>query len=418
MIVDAVYDEGLIRLAPEIGIKETRFSVKVMIPNEFLVSEFPPKTKETIDFIDLKAQQQAILPSLWERLDRVLAHGQYIMGPEVQELEERLAAYVGVKHAISCSSGTDALLMPLMAYGVGPGDAVFTTPFTFIATAEVIQLLGATPVFVDIDPRTFNIDPEALAETIIGLRKDPHTSSLRPKGIIPVDLFGQPADYDRINAIAQKHGLFVLEDAAQAFGATYKGRRAGSLAKVAATSFFPAKPLGCYGDGGAIFTDDDRLAEMLRSIRIHGQGSHRYDNVRLGLNGRFDTLQAAILLAKLEVFDQEILARQEVARRYSEALQGLVAVPYIAPTCTSVWAQYSVLSDRRTMLQGKLREAGIPTAIYYPIPLHLQGAFAHLGYKSGDFPISEGAAARIFSLPMHPYLAPPQQERIIASLLL
>jgi dTDP-4-amino-4,6-dideoxygalactose transaminase len=399
-------------------IKETRFSVKVMLPNEFLVSEFSPKTKETIDFIDLKAQQQAILPSLWERLDRVLTHGQYIMGPEVQELEERLAAYVGVKHAISCSSGTDALLMPLMAYGVGPGDAIFTTPFTFIATAEVIQLLGATPVFVDIDPRTFNIDPDALAETIIGLKKNHLTSSLRPKGIIPVDLFGQPADYDGINAIAQKHGLFVLEDAAQSFGATYKGRRAGSLAVVAATSFFPAKPLGCYGDGGAIFTDDDQLAEMLRSIRIHGQGSHRYENVRLGLNGRFDTLQAAVLLAKLEVFDREVLARQEVASRYRDALGGHITVPYVSPACTSVWAQYSILSDQRTMLQGKLREAGIPTAIYYPLPLHLQGAFAHLGYKSGDFPVGEGTAARIFSLPMHPYLAPPQQERIIASLLL
>ncbi len=413
MIVNAIYDKGLIRLDPEVHLKETRFPVKVIMPNDCLVPEPSLQPKKAIDFIDLKAQQQSILPSLWERLDRVLSHGQYIMGPEVQELEERLAAYVGVKHAISCSSGTDALLMPLMAYGVGPGDAIFTTPFTFIATAEVIQLVGATPVFVDIDPQTFNIDPEALAEVIVGLKKNPLSSHLRPKGIIPVDLFGQPADYDGINAIAQKHGLFVLEDAAQAFGATYKGRRAGSLAKVAATSFFPAKPLGCYGDGGAIFTDDDRLAEILRSIRIHGQGSHRYENVRLGLNGRFDTLQAAILLAKLEVFDQEVLARQEVARRYSEAFQGVVSVPYIAPTCTSVWAQYSVLSDRRTMLQGKLQEAGIPTAIYYPIPLHRQGAFAHLGYRSGDFPVSEDAAARILSLPMHAYLSAAQQEEIV-----
>ncbi|MDP3183270.1 MAG: DegT/DnrJ/EryC1/StrS family aminotransferase [Desulfobaccales bacterium] len=417
MIVDAVYDEGLIRLAPEIRIKETRFPVKVMIPNEFLVSEPSPKTKETIDFIDLKAQQQAILPSLCERLQRVLSHGQYIMGPEIGELEDRLAAYVGVKHAVSCSSGTDALLMTLMAYGVGPGDAVFTTPFTFIATAEVIQLLGATPVFVDIDPQTFNLDPQALTETIIGLRKNPLTSSLRPKGIIPVDLFGQPADYDGIKATAQEHGLFVLEDAAQSFGATYKGRRACSLTEVAATSFFPAKPLGCYGDGGAIFTDDDQLAEVLKSIRIHGQGTHRYLNVRLGLNGRFDTIQAAILLAKLEVFDREVLARQEVARRYSEALKGAVAVPYVAPQCASVWAQYSVLSDRREVLQQKLKEAGIPTAVYYPLPLHLQDAFAHLGHKPGDFPISEDAAARIFSLPMHPYLSAAQQERIIEILL-
>ena len=366
-----------------------------------------------MDFIDLKAQQQAILPALKERIERVLAHGQYIMGPEIQELEERLAAYVGVTHAISCSSGTDALLMPLMAYGVGPGDAIFTTPFTFIATGEVIQLLGATPVFVDIDPRTFNIDPEALAETIAQVSRNPRTCHLKPKGIIPVDLFGQPADYDRISALAREHGLFVLEDAAQSFGATYKGRRSGSLAEVAATSFFPAKPLGGYGDGGAIFTDNDGLAEVMRSLRIHGQGSHRYENVRLGLNARMDTLQAAILLAKLEVFDREAAARQEVARRYQDALQNIVQVPYVSPDGTSIWAQYSVLSDERAKWQAKLKEAGIPTAIYYPLPLHRQGAFTHLGYKNGDFPISERTCQLIFSLPMHPYLSIPDQQRII-----
>jgi len=366
-----------------------------------------------IDFIDLKAQQQAILPLLMERIQRVLSHGQYIMGPEVRELEERLAAYVGVKHAISCSSGTDALLMPLMAYGVGPGDAIFTSPFTFIATAEVIQLLGATSVFVDIDPRTFNIDPEALKEAVVSLARNPKTAHLKPKGIIPVDLFGQPADYDPINALAREHGMFVLEDAAQSFGATYKGKRAGSLSEVAATSFFPAKPLGCYGDGGAIFTDNDDLAGVLRSIRVHGQGTHKYDNVRIGLNGRLDTLQAAIILAKLEVFDQEVQARQEVARRYREALSPVVGVPYVSPDCTSVWAQYSVLSDQREVLQAKLPAAGIPTAIYYPLPLHLQGAFAHLGYKPGEFPISEHTAARILSLPMHPYLGLADQERIV-----
>ena len=251
-----------------------------------------------MDFIDLKTQQQAILPAITERLQRVLAHGQYILGPEVKELEERLAAYVGVKHVVSCSSGTDALLMPLMAYGVGPGDAIFTTPFTFIATAEVIQLLGATPVFVDIDAKTFNIDPGALEKAIAGLSRNSKTASLQPKGIIPVDLFGQPADYDAINAIARQHNLFVLEDAAQSFGATYKGKKACSLAEVAATSFFPAKPLGGYGDGGAIFTDDDGLAEVLRSIRVHGQGKDRYDNIRIGLNGRLDTLQAAIFWLK------------------------------------------------------------------------------------------------------------------------
>jgi len=372
--------------------------------------------KKRMDFIDLKTQQQAIMPSLQERIQRVLDHGQYIMGPEIHELEARLASYVGVKHAVSCSSGTDALLMPLMAYGVGPGDAIFTTPFTFIATAEVVELLGATTVFVDIDARTFNIAPHLLAAAIADLGKNPRTASLRPRGVIPVDLFGQPADYDRINAIAAQHGLFVLEDAAQSFGGTYKGKRAGALAEVAATSFFPAKPLGGYGDGGAVFTDNDHLAEILRSIRVHGQGTDRYDNVRLGINGRLDTLQAAILLAKLEVFPREVAARQEVARRYSQALESLVEVPYVAPDCTSVWAQYSVLSDARALLLERLKQAGIPAAIYYPKPIHLQAAFAHLGYQPGDFAVSERAAARIFSLPMHPYLTQDDQDRIVAAL--
>jgi UDP-2-acetamido-2-deoxy-ribo-hexuluronate aminotransferase len=374
-------------------------------------------TSKRMDFIDLKTQQRQISASLTENIQRVLAHGQYVMGPEVQELETRLAAYVGVRHAISCSSGTDALLMPLMAYGVGPGDAVFTTPFTFIATAEVIRLCGATPVFVDIDPKTFNLDPEALSEAVSRLGQNPGTAHLKPKGIIPVDLFGQPADYDRIHAIAQQHGLFVLEDAAQSFGATYKGRRAGALAETAATSFFPAKPLGCYGDGGAVLTDDDDLAEVLCSIRVHGQGKQRYEHVRIGLNGRLDTLQAAVLLAKLDIFDQEVTARQRVARHYSEALNSLVEVPFVDPACTSVWAQYSVLSESRESLLQKLKEAQIPTAIYYPLPLHLQRAFAHLGYKPGDFPVSESASRRIFSLPMHPYLGQADQERIIQVLL-
>jgi UDP-2-acetamido-2-deoxy-ribo-hexuluronate aminotransferase len=374
-------------------------------------------TEKRINFIDLKAQQEKILPALNEGIQRVLAHGQYIMGPEVKELEARLAAYVGVKHAISCSSGTDALLMPLLAYQVGPGDAVFTSPFTFIATAEVIQLLGATPVFVDIDPKTYNLNPAALAAAITALGKNSRTAHLRPKGVIPVDLFGQPADYDEIKALAERHGLFVLEDAAQSFGATYKGRRAGALAEVAATSFFPAKPLGGYGDGGAIFTDDDNLAATLRSIRVHGQGVHKYDNVRIGLNGRLDTLQAAILLVKLDIFDQEIADRQRVAQRYSDALGKLVEVPYVAPQCTSVWAQYSVLSDHRGELQEKLKAAGIPSAVYYPLPLHLQSAFAHLGYREGDFPVSEQAAGRIFSLPMHPYLTEQDQDHLVTVLL-
>jgi UDP-2-acetamido-2-deoxy-ribo-hexuluronate aminotransferase len=366
-----------------------------------------------VAFIDLKAQQEKIYDRILGKIKNVLAHGQYILGPEVRELEERLAAYVGVRQAITCSSGTDALLMILMAKGVGKGDAIFTTPFTFIATAEVVQLLGATPVFVDIDPRTYNLDSEALKEALANFDKKPANAGLKPRGIIAVDLFGQPADYDRINALARDWGLFVLEDAAQSFGATYQGRRAGALAESAATSFFPAKPLGGYGDGGAVFTDDDDLAARLTSIRNHGQGEDRYDNVRLGINGRLDTLQAAILLVKLEIFDQEAAARQEVARRYGEGLRDLVAVPSIAPGCSSVWAQYSVESEARAAIQARLGEVGVPTAIYYPKPLHLQEVFRGLGYGPGDFPVSEAAASRIFSLPMHPYLAAADQDRII-----
>lgn len=368
--------------------------------------------QQKMDFIDLKTQQQQIYPALMKNIQRVLEHGQYIMGPEIKELEDRLADFVGVKQVISCSSGTDALLIPLMAYGVGPGDAIFTTPFTFISTAEVIQLLGATPIFVDIHPRTFNIDPQALEMAIAN-----SPPSLTPRGIITVDLFGLPAEYSAIKAIAQKHGLFALEDAAQAFGATYQGNPACSLTEVGATSFFPAKPLGGYGDGGAIFTDDDGLAEVMRSIRVHGQGSHKYDNVRIGVNGRLDTLQAAILLAKLDVFPQEVKARQEVAQRYGEALHSLVEVPYVPPDCTSVWAQFSVLTDNRSLYQEKLRRADIPSVVYYPTPLHLQTAFRHLGHKPGDYPVSEKVSERIFSLPMHPYLTPEMQQRIIDVLL-
>jgi UDP-2-acetamido-2-deoxy-ribo-hexuluronate aminotransferase len=367
-------------------------------------------------FIDLQAQQKMIYPRLMENLQGVLRHGQYILGPEVMALEEQLAAYVGVRHAISCASGTDALLMALMAYGVGPGDAVLVPTFTFIATAEVVQLVGATPIFVDVDPLTFNIDPYSLEEAIRRVADNRSGLHLTPKAIITVDLFGQPADYEKINHLAQAHELLVLEDAAQAFGATYQGRRAGALGDVAATSFFPAKPLGCYGDGGAIFTDDDDIAQVLRSIRVHGQGDHRYDHVRIGINGRLDTLQAAVLLAKLEIFDEEGAARQLVAGRYCRALAGLVETPFIHPACTSAWAQFSVQSDAREALQRKLRDAGIPTAIYYPKPLHLQPAFAHLGYQPGDFPVSERLAGRIFSLPMHPYLSAADQDRIVMAM--
>jgi UDP-2-acetamido-2-deoxy-ribo-hexuluronate aminotransferase len=366
-----------------------------------------------LPFIDLQAQQRKIHDRIMEKIRVVLAHGQYILGPEVSELEERLAAYVGVRHAITCSSGTDALLMVLMARGVGPGDVIFTTPFTFIATAGVVQLLGATPVFVDIDPTTYNINPEALQDALANFAKHSSTAGLKPRGIIAVDLFGQPADYDRLNTLARDYGLFVLEDAAQSFGATYQGRRAGALAETAATSFFPAKPLGGYGDGGAVFTDDDDLAAILTSIRNHGQGTDRYGHVRLGINGRLDTLQAAILLAKLDIFDEEVAARQEITQRYHEGLRNIVKVPEVAPGCSSAWAQYSVESEARGPILAGLKEAGVPTAIYYPKPLHLQEVFRGLGYGPGDFPVSEAAAARIFSLPMHPYLEKTDQERII-----
>jgi UDP-2-acetamido-2-deoxy-ribo-hexuluronate aminotransferase len=370
----------------------------------------------TIPFIDLQAQQQKIYPRLVERLQAVLRHGQYILGPEVFELEEKLAAYVGVRQAVSCASGTDALVMALMALGVGPGDAVFTPTFTFIATAEAVQLVGATPVFTDVDPATFNMAPGSLEEGILRLKTSKTSGNLTPRGVIAVDLFGQPADYEAINALARKHRLFVLEDAAQSFGATYRGRRAGALGDLGATSFFPAKPLGGYGDGGALFTDDDSLAEILRSIRVHGQGSTRYEHVRLGINGRLDTLQAAVLLTKLEIFDEEIAARNRVAARYRELLAGLVDLPEVSPDRISVWAQFSVQSDDRASLQEKLRRAGVPTAIYYPKPLHLQPAFSHLGHRTGDFPVSERLAQRIFSLPMHPYLSEAQQQRIVAAL--
>jgi UDP-2-acetamido-2-deoxy-ribo-hexuluronate aminotransferase len=374
-----------------------------------------------IPFIDLAAQQKRIYSGLERRIKEVLAHGKYIMGPEVGELEERLAGYAGVKHAIACSSGTDALLMPLMAYGVGPGDAVFTSPFTFIATAEVIALLGATPIFVDIDPRTFNMDPERLELVVEAVKNGDQgvhplpiagNGQLTPKGIIAVDLFGLPADYERINAVAKDNGLFVIEDAAQSFGATFEGKRAGALAHVAATSFFPAKPLGCYGDGGAVLTDSDDLADIMDSIRVHGKGKEKYDNVRVGINGRLDTLQAAVLLEKLEVFQEEIEARNRVAERYSEGLKDLVQVPYIPEGSISAWAQYSIVPEEREGLQEALKNYGIPTAIYYPKPLHLQGAFADLGYKPGDFPVSEEMSRKIFSLPMHPYLEEDTIDRI------
>jgi UDP-2-acetamido-2-deoxy-ribo-hexuluronate aminotransferase len=362
-----------------------------------------------MQFIDLAAQQKRIRLQLEERIKKVLDHGQYILGPEIKELEEKLAAFTGVPYAVSVASGTDALLMPLLVEKVGPGDAVFTSTFTFIATAEVIALLGATPVFVDIDPETFNIDPSKL-ETAI--KQTVAKKKLIPKGIIPVDLFGQPADYRAIQAIAGKYNLFVLEDAAQSFGASQNGKKAGALARVGATSFFPAKPLGCYGDGGMIFTDDNTIHEQLLSIRVHGQGVDKYTNVRVGINGRMDSLQAAVLLAKLSIFPEEIELRQEVAARYGQLLAGSVKVPNIRNENISAWAQYSVRHPQRDEIIKKLRENGIPTAIYYPIPLHLQEAFTNLGHAKNDFPAAEKIAKEIFSLPMHPYLESQAQEKI------
>ncbi|HTR81886.1 MAG TPA: DegT/DnrJ/EryC1/StrS aminotransferase family protein [Bacteroidota bacterium] len=367
--------------------------------------------RKKIDFIDLKAQQRRIRMSLEERIKKVMDHGAYIMGPEIAELEGKLAQYVGVKHCVGCASGTDALLLPLMAYGIGPGDVVFTSPFTFIATAEVVALLGASLVFVDINPRTYNIDPEKLDDALSKFVKS--NSGKKAKGVIPVDLFGQTADYDAIGAIAKRHGLFVLQDAAQSFGATYKGRKAGSFGDVAATSFFPAKPLGCYGDGGAMFCNDDVMAEKLRSLRVHGQGTDKYDNVRIGINGRLDSIQAAVLLSKMEIFDEELALRDSVARRYTENLHDVVTTPFVREDCTSAWAQYSILATDRNAMMSRLKTAGVPTAIYYPKPLHLQEAFRSLGYKRGDFPVSERIADSIFSIPMHPYLDHEDQDYIV-----
>jgi dTDP-4-amino-4,6-dideoxygalactose transaminase len=361
-----------------------------------------------MEFNDLKAQYQRIKPAVQKRIDAVLNHGRFIMGPEVEELEQRLAAYAGTRHCLACASGTDALLLPLVAWGVGPGDAVFVPPFTFMATAEVVSLLGATPVFVDIDPITYNMDPARLDAAICGLKPPLHA-----KAVIPVDLFGLPADADAINAVAAKHGLPVLEDGAQSFGATYKGRKACSLALAGATSFFPAKALGCYGDGGAVLTDDAELLYTLRSLRVHGQGSDKYDNVRIGINGRMDTLQAAIVLAKLDIFDSELAARRAAALRYNEGLAGCAIVPQEPAGYASNWAYYSVQVSERQAVIDALKKAGIPSAIYYPRPLHLQTAYASLGYRPGSMPVSEAVAGRILSLPMHAYLSALDQQRII-----
>jgi len=365
----------------------------------------------SIPFIDLKTQYQDNKQNIDAAIHRVLDHGQYIMGPEVKGLEQELADYIGVKHVLACSSGTDALVLPLMAKDIRPGDLVFTTPFTFFASAESITLAGGTPVFVDIDPDTYNICPIDLEKKII---EQQQKSSGRLRAVMPVDLFGLAADFNSINDIAKKYNLFVIEDAAQSFGAQYHGKKACSLGDVAGTSFYPAKPLGCYGDGGAVFTNDSELYEKMVSIRVHGQGmsGDKYDNIRIGLNARMDTIQAAILLEKLKNYDNEVELRNQVAKTYSSNLNDAIKTPLVPEGQGSVWAQYSIQVNNREALKDALNKQGIPTATFYPTPIHLSTAYTHLGYSVGDFPNSEAISKRIVSLPMHPFLEKDQILKI------
>lgn len=359
-----------------------------------------------MEFIDLHAQQARIKDQIDAGIQRVLAHGHYILGPEVAELEGKLAAYTGAKYCITCANGTDALQIAQMALGIGAGDEVITPGFTYIATAETGAVLGAKPVYVDIDPRTYTLDPAQIEAAI----------TPRTKAIIPVSLYGQCADYDAINAIAEKHGIPVIEDAAQSFGASYKGRKSGNLTTIATTSFFPSKPLGCYGDGGALFTNDEELAKIIRQIARHGQ-DRRYHHVRVGMNSRLDSLQAAVLLAKLDIFDEEIALRQKVAERYTALFQAqsksgatAVVTPFVQPHNTSVWAQYTVQVSNRPQVQQMLKEASIPTAVHYPIPLNRQPAVADATVK---LPVGDAVAEHVMSLPMHPYLDPAAQQGIV-----
>ncbi|MDE2118585.1 MAG: DegT/DnrJ/EryC1/StrS family aminotransferase [Betaproteobacteria bacterium] len=356
-----------------------------------------------MEFVDLKAQYAALRESINARIQRVLDHGQYIMGPEVRELEEKLETYTGAKHCITVASGTEALLISLMALEVKPGDEIITTPFTFVATAEVIALLGATPVFVDIQADTCNIDPSLIEAAI----------TPKTRAIMPVSLYGQPADMDEINAIAVRHGnIPVIEDAAQSFGASYKGKRSCNLSTIGCTSFFPSKPLGCYGDGGAIFTSNDNLAQAMREIRVHGQ-SRRYHHTRIGVGGRMDTLQCAIVLAKLERFNWEVEQRIQIGKRYNELFAGKVEAVIQRPDRAGVYGQYTVMVEDRESVQQKLKEAGIPTAVHYPIPLHLQPAYAHLGKRVGGYPVAEALSMRVMSLPMSPELSKDAQQIIV-----
>jgi dTDP-4-amino-4,6-dideoxygalactose transaminase len=368
-----------------------------------------------IPFIDLKSQYVALKADIDFRIAAVLDHGAYVMGPEIAELESQLADFTGAKHAVAVSSGTDALLLALMAEDIGPGDAVFVPTFTFAATAGAVRLAGATPVFTDVDPVTCNMDPGDLAARI------DHVVSqgvLKPRAVIAVDLFGLPADYPAISAIAETHGLIVIDDGAQGFGATVEGRRIGTLAPVTATSFFPAKPLGCYGDGGAVLTDNHDQLERFRSIRVHGFGGDRNTIVRVGLNARMDTIQAAVLLAKLAVFETELTAREALAKLYDERLGDKVQLPGRHPGMTSAWAQYTIQIDHRDGVQERLKANGIPTAVYYPVPTHLQPAYKAFGDGPGSLPHSERLAGRVLSLPMHPYMDQTTAEHICEQLIL
>ena len=371
-----------------------------------LRTELPP-----IPFIDIAAQRRRLGASLDAAVLRVLDHCQFILGPEVRAFEAELAAFCGAKQVVTCASGTDALVLPLRARGIGPGDAVLCPSFTFCATAEVAALVGATPVFVDVDAATFNIDAAGIAGGIAAAKE----AGLTPKAIIPVDLFGLPADHAQVATAAQSEGLFMLDDAAQGFGGVYQNRRLGTFGHATATSFFPAKPLGCFGDGGAVMTDDQELADIMRSLRVHGHGSDKYDNVRIGLASRLDTIQAAILLEKLKIFPDEIEARNRVARRYNDALADVAITPTVPAGSTSVWAQYTlrVSGGRRDAMAAALKAEGIPTAIYYPIPLHLQQAYKHYPVGKGGVAVSTRLAGEVISLPMHAYLDAPTQDRII-----
>lgn len=365
-----------------------------------------------MQFIDLGAQQARIKDRIDARLQAVLAHGGYIMGPEVKELEGRLAEFSGVKHALGCANGTDALQLALMALDLRPGDAVICPTFTFAATAEVVPLFGATPVFADVSEVSFNIDPASLERAVTAARD----AGLRPVGVIPVDLFGLPADYDAIEAIAARENLWIVSDSAQGYGAVYRGRRTGSIGTIATTSFFPAKPLGCYGDGGAVFTNDDDLAKRMDSLRVHGKGGDKYDNVRIGLNSRLDTLQAAILLEKLAIYEDEIAQRQVVAQRYTAGLSNIIATPVVPEDCSSVWAQYTLRAEgsaERDRVMAALKAEGIPSVVYYPRPLHTQTAYASFPKDPQGLPVAERLAEQVFSLPMHPYLTEADQTRII-----